>query len=867
MTPKKFLIPCCAGLLYGLAYCAQEGWPGPWLAGGAPPAVLIEGIFILVLLPLVLVLLQRLVRERLLAPQPAGGGNTAYARLEAFTYAPLLAAAGFGTLAEPSIGLTLLLLALVVAAQAVLLAGTAGSAGRAHLAAWALGGAERARLAASEKYIALLFLVSGFAALIYQVVWQRVLFTTFGVNSESVTVIVSVFMFGLGMGALLGGYLQKRFAGHLLQVFLMLETGIGLFGLVSLPAIELASQMGGQQGIAVLVLKVYAVLCIPTLFMGATLPVLIAFLQTYLRNIGKTVGLLYAFNTIGSAIAAFATVQLLFVFGGLQASVVLAAACNFATAALIFHASRRLRASPRATQPEEAPAGPTHRPLPYPLVFIALFAIGFISLSQEILWFRLLGYMTGGRPQVFGMLLAVFLAGIAWGSLRSKKACEAVEPPYRQLVLALLMAGGSFYLSVPLVANATAWFGTAAGTLLGYLSAGLVAFWCGGILPVLVHVGTANQRSSSALPVAWLYFGNILGATLGPLLTGFILLDQWTLEANVVIFSGLTLLMALGLSLAAPAAIRPLRVSAGIAAACLLAWGMHAMLYENHLEKIQYASAKYRGFKHVLQDRTGIIAVQAAAQDVMYGNGVYDGRFNADPALNSNRVDRAYMVAALHRGPKKVLEIGLATGSWTKALSLYGPLEQLTVVEIGKGYPAIVKRYPEIASALRDPKVRLFLDDGRRWLKNNPQEKFDVIVMNTTYHWRSNATNLLSREFLELTRRHLLPGGVIYLNTTESEHVVYTAAHVFSQVTMYGSMVAASDAPFDMTGEEKKANLLNFKANPQTAVFEQDAKHREVLARMVATPLPPLRDAMLARKDLLLITDDNMAVEYKVKAH
>jgi spermidine synthase len=846
MPKKNLLIACSAGLLYGLAYCAP-GWYRPWIADGAPPVILIEGVFILMLLPLVLVLLQRLVRERL----PPGTSNTAYARLETFTYAPLLAAAGFGTLAVPSIALTLLLLALVMVAQAALLA-------------WTLGRTGRARLATSEKYVALLFLVSGFAALIYQVVWQRVLFTTFGVNSESVTVIVSVFMFGLGMGALLGGYLQKRFAGHLLLVFLVLETGIGLFGLVSLPAIELASQMGGQQGVAVLVLKVYAVLCIPTLFMGATLPVLIAFLQGYLRNIGKTVGLLYAFNTIGSAIAAFATVQVLFVLGGLKASVMLAAACNFATAALIFHASRHLRASPRAAQLEEAPAG-AHRPLPYPLVFIALFAIGFISLSQEIIWFRLLGYMTGGRPQVFGMLLAVFLAGIAWGSLRSKKACEAVEPPYRPLVLALLLASGAFYLAVPLVANATAWFGISVGTLLGYLGAGLVAFLCGGILPVLVHVGTANQRSSSALPVAWLYFGNILGATLGPLLTGFILLDQWTLEANVVIFSGLTLLMALGLSLAAPTAIRPLRVSAGIAAACLLAWAMHSMLYENHLEKIQYATSSYRSFKHVLQDRTGIIAVEAAPQDVMYGNGIYDGRFNADPALDSNRVDRAYMVAALHRSPKRVLEIGLSTGSWTKALSLYGPLEQLTVVEIGKGYPAIVKSYPEISTVLHDPKVRLFLDDGRRWLKNNPQEKFDVIVMNTTYHWRSNATNLLSREFMELTRQHLLPGGVIYCNTTSSEDVVHTAAQVFSHVTMYAKMVAASDAPFDMTGEEKRANLLKFKASPQTAVFDQDAPHRKVLDRMVATPLPPLRDAMLARKDLLLITDDNMAVEYKVR--
>jgi predicted membrane-bound spermidine synthase len=141
-----------------------------------------------------------------------------------------------------------------------------------------MGTEKRRTLLGSERYIAVLFLVSGFSALIYQVVWQRVLFATFGINSEAVTVIVSVFMFGLGVGALLGGQLQKRFPQRLLAIFIGLEILIGLFGLVSLPLIQFVSHLSSSGSTLELVGWSYLILAIPTLLMGATLPVLVSFL-------------------------------------------------------------------------------------------------------------------------------------------------------------------------------------------------------------------------------------------------------------------------------------------------------------------------------------------------------------------------------------------------------------------------------------------------------------------------------------------------------------------------------------------------------------------------------------------------------------
>lgn len=726
--------------------------------------------------------------------------------------------------------------------------------------------------ATSDKYIATLFLISGFSALIYQVVWQRVLFTTFGINTEAVTVIVSVFMFGLGIGALAGGYLQKRFHAYLLQIFLGLEILIGCFGLVSVDLIHLIGGVSNNPSTLQLVLWTYAILAVPTLLMGATLPILVAYLQQYFHNLGKTVGLLYAFNTIGSAVAAMATVQILFVLFGQKTAVLVACCCNFLTAVLIFDASRRLRQAKQAgwlVGKQEAAQAASNLPqhhLPFSMAFMSLMLVGYISLSQEILWYRLLGYLTGGKPQVFGMLLAAFLIGIAIGSLRAKKLCETGRDPYRYLVQAMLLTAAVFYLATPFAAWLTGTFGKQAGPYLIYPIIGLVAFFTGGVLPMLIHVGVANQDDDSTESMSWLYFANIIGATCGPMLTGFILLDHFTLEGNVVILTGITLLFVLALLLVIP---KPMQYKATACAImmAMVALGalLHDGLFAGHMEKIQYGQNNHVPFRYKLENRGGIITVEPGANGAIYGTGIYDGKFNTDPVINNNFIDRAYMIAAMHRKPQRILEIGLSSGSWTKAISTYEPATSMSVVEINKGYPQIVQNYPEIASALNLPKLKLYFDDGRRWLRNNPDEKFDFIVMNTTYHWRSNASNLLSVEFLQLIKQHLNPGGVAYYNTTDSRYVVLTAAKVFPHVTMYRNFVAVSDAPFDMTPDEKRANLLQFKLPDGSPLFERDAKHRAKLDELVNYRFPELHDSIQKEPGLLVVTDDNMAVEYKLK--
>src|SRR5579862_8852865 len=176
--------------------------------------------------------------------------------------------------------------------------------------------------------LSFLFLISGFAALIYQIVWQRALFTAFGVNIESITTVVAVFMFGLGVGALVGGKLSQRWPNRLPQLFLLCELAIGAFGLVSLPLIKMVGELTLHGSLFVIAITIYGLLCIPTIFMGATLPILASYLHQVNKNVGKAVSMLYLCNTAGSAIACFVTADFLFGLLGQDGSIYVAASCN-----------------------------------------------------------------------------------------------------------------------------------------------------------------------------------------------------------------------------------------------------------------------------------------------------------------------------------------------------------------------------------------------------------------------------------------------------------------------------------------------------------------------------------------------------------
>lgn len=192
----------------------------------------------------------------------------------------------------------------------------------------------RSRIPVSFVYP--VFFLSGFAALLYQIVWQRALFTIYGTSTESVTIVVTAFMLGLGFGNLAGGALSKDPDRPLPLIFAVAELGIGAFGLISLRLFAWAgasttSATGLQIG-----LFSFALVLVPTLLMGATLPLLVSHLVQEMKNVGRSVGVLYFVNTLGSAAGSIAAAVFLLGALGMAASVWVAAGANATVAGVVF---------------------------------------------------------------------------------------------------------------------------------------------------------------------------------------------------------------------------------------------------------------------------------------------------------------------------------------------------------------------------------------------------------------------------------------------------------------------------------------------------------------------------------------------------
>lgn len=166
------------------------------------------------------------------------------------------------------------------------------------------------QLGTSEKlslirWIRLIFFFSGFSALLYQVVWQRALFTIYGTNVQSVAMVVTAFLLGLGLGSLAGGELSRIHRWPVLLLFAIIESAIGIFGLLSLSLFRLVGSLTlSMSALAAGVTTLFLVL-IPTLLMGATLPLLVEHEVRSIGNVGQSVATLYFINTLGSSAAAF----------------------------------------------------------------------------------------------------------------------------------------------------------------------------------------------------------------------------------------------------------------------------------------------------------------------------------------------------------------------------------------------------------------------------------------------------------------------------------------------------------------------------------------------------------------------------------
>ena len=309
-------------------------------------------------------------------------------------------------------------------------------------------------------------------------------------------------------------------------------------------------------------------------------------------------------------------------------------------------------------------------------------------------------------------------------------------------------------------------------------------------------------------------------------------------------------------------------------------------IFSHVYERLQLKQG-YHGqtFMRIVENKSGVITV--AEDGTIWGGGGYDGLFRTNLVDDKNGIIRAYTLSAFHQSPKKVLMIGLASGSWAQVVANNPYVEKLTVIEINNGYLELIPDYPEVASLLNNPKIEVIIDDGRRWLNANPERTFDVILTNATLHWRSYASNLLSKEFIELMRSHMNPGGVIMYNGTCSPEVYKTAAETFPYALRFHSMAVGSDNPIDFDTERWRETLVNYTIDGHVIFDMNNTEHVTSFKKILSlsekmTPLNSdfdvykmpsycrasefafeTKDTLLFNtQDYNVITDDNMGTEW-----
>lgn len=624
--------------------------------------------------------------------------------------------------------------------------------------------------------ITLFFLLSGATALVYQVIWVRMLGMVVGHSVLAIAVVVATTMAGLGLGARLAGGVARR-SGRPLVGYGLLEAAIGLFALASPTLLHLVGAVP-VVGTAQLLLGGLALLP-PTLAMGATLPMLTAWYARDGASLGRDMGWLYAVNTTGAFVGAgLAGFALLPTFGQ-PATLVGAAAVNLAVGAGAIALGRVQPLAPR-----DAPAAPTAAAAPPvaapPRALLAAFALsGGAAMVNQVAWNRGFSLFTGSTTYAFSLIVCAFIAGLAIGGYALSRVVDRVSD--RAGLLAGLNVGiaASAAVLVPIIGELPLWLleplaaraDSFAATQLFVFAVLFLLVWVptllmGGTYPVVTRALTDDPDEAPA-QVGRAYAWNTVGAIIGSLSAGLLLIPTLGLRRTLWLAVSLNLLAA-ALLLARRRPVALVLPALGVAA--MLAappWNPRHMNLAPHMyardlvgDPARLAEFRDGGSVQFHQDGLGAtvtVLQRASGAQVLRING------KTDASTEDDRLTQGFLGSLpllLAEGNDDVLVIGLGSGM-TLAGTLAFDTERVTVVEL---LPEVIDGAREfggmLGDPLADPRVQIVQDDGRHLLVREP-ERYDVISSEPTNLFISGMSTMFTVEAFTTMRDRLEPGGVV----------------------------------------------------------------------------------------------------------
>lgn len=640
---------------------------------------------------------------------------------------------------------------------------------------------------------------SGFAALVYQIIWTRLLGLAFGTTTESIATVLGVFFGGMALGNLVAARRLARVARPL-RVYALLELAIGLFALVSLPLLRgldvyyaaLAAQHGAGAAAALRLLAAALILLPPTMAMGATLPVVARGLVVEDGALGRWSALLYAANTFGAVVGAYLCGFWLLPRLGVGHSVTLAATVNLGVALFVLAAAGRARLT-AATEAVRTATGSASATAGARATFLIFFGVsGFVAIGYEIVWSKVFGIVMEGTIYGFSAVLTAYLLGITLGSLAFAPRVDRIRNlprafallhlaiaasvaagmgaiPYLPFVLRRLagMSGGGdavhllFALVAPIVLLPTALFGAA--------------------FPVLIRIYTHRaERVGEGVGVATAV--NTAGSILASLAVGFWMIPSLGMDATLYLLLLLDLSIAIVIVLAfEQGTLRERTASAGLAAAVLLGVALFfsgvgaekaiagRTLRPSSLAEYVDQLDRAEGARTFLSEgRTSIVTVhRTGLARTLQNNGLPEaGVMLGPPYLAREAVLLGVLPYLVADQPTRALVIGLGGANTVDALART-QLASIDAVEIEPGVvEAAHVLYAGRQSPLDDPRVHVRIGDGRHDLllgRRPGGPRYDVIASQPSHPWVAGAANLFTEEFFALAREGLAEGGVFAL--------------------------------------------------------------------------------------------------------
>ena len=678
-----------------------------------------------------------------------------------------------------------------------------------------------------------LFFLSGVCALIYEITWMRMFRLVMGNTVFTSATVLTAFMAGLALGSYLAGRIIDR-EPRPLRVYAILEGAIGVYALLmpllfgaAEPAYRwaygLLAEMPNALGMVRFLISA-VLLILPTTLMGATLPLLSRFFAQREESLGRDVGRLYAFNTLGAAVGAALTGFLLVPSLGEDRSIVVAAVANLLICGLAWRLARRYEhAQESDSQGEVSRTSDSVRGSA--AVLWGLAGAGFASMIYEVAWTRILAMLIGSSVYAFTLMLVAFIAGLGAGSMilsgwidRRRNLLAflgllEIAVAFAALVVVPLFNELPLYM-VDLVTNYAASFATL--HLIEFATVFLLMLMptlaMGAIFPVVAKIYT-RDLACIGRSVGEAYAANTLGAVLGSFVGGFIAIPligvQYTILAavsiNLIIGAYFVLTSSWGLSW---------QRLGGVLASCLLlgggAWHLpvwDTMLFNSapYLYAYRYKAKStsestdlaqvMRRNRRLLYAEEGMTAtvtvVESGGEIYLKVNGKTDASSRGD--LRSQSL-LSHLPLLLHDKPREVLLVGLGSGISLGALEQH-PVEYVECVEISAEVVEGARFFSSVNyNALADPRLKLFIGDGRNHLALS-ERRYDVIISQPSNLWIAGMADLFTQEYFRHGLERLAEDGVFCswiqaysMRKRDFKTIVKTFQSVFPHVSMWESM-------------------------------------------------------------------------------